>query len=329
MLATDTGRRSDIDGYRAAMPTEHAYAAPDPPGSRGHLLDLYAPDEGADGSARPLVVWSSGSAFLSDDGKAGADAMAERFAEAGWVVAGVSVRSSGQAVFPAQVHDVKAAIRWLRAHATEHAIDPERLAIIGNSSGGWVASMAALTAGHDELEGLVGGHLTESSSVKAAVDLYGPTDFLQMDAHMSPASIDEFNAMVQTTDGHNDAASPESRLLGAPITTVPAACAAANPAAYASSSAPAMLIVHGQADQLVPHHQSELLYEALAAAGADVTFVSIPGNRHEHPYLADASHSYGRTVHTTRAADDPDIVALRDTGPTWVVVEGFLRRALD
>lgn len=328
MLATDARQRSSADGYGATMPTEHAYAAPDPPGSRGHLLDLYQPDAPADGRGRPLVVWSSGSAFLSDDGKAGALAMAEAMTRAGWVVAGVSVRSSGQAVFPAQVHDVKAAIRWLRAHAAEHAIDPGRIAIIGNSSGGWVASMAALTAGHDELEGLVGGHLTESSSVHAAVDLYGPTDFLQMDAHMSPASMDEFNAMVQTTDGHNDAASPESRLLGAPITTVPAACAAANPAAYASSSAPSMLIVHGQADQLVPHHQSEVLYDALVAAAADVTFVSIPGNRHEHPYLVDASRADGRIVHTTRAADDVDIVALRDVGPTWAVVEAFLRRAL-
>ena len=310
------------------MPTELAYADPEPDDSRGHLLDLYLPDAPDTQRGRPLLIWTSGSAWLSDDGKAGAEEAAAHFTAAGWVVAGVSVRSSTQAHFPAQVHDVKAAIRWLRANADEYGIDSERIAIMGNSSGGWMASMAALTSHDHVFEGDVGDLLEWTSPVQAAVDLYGPTDFLQMDAHMSPESMAEFNATLGITGGHDGARSPESLLLGAPIHTVHERCTEANPVTHADDEAPPMLIVHGQADQLVPHHQSELLYAALVAAGTDVTFVSIPANRHEHPYLTDAAASEGRVVQSTRPETDADVAALRDSGPTWAVVEAFLRRAV-
>jgi acetyl esterase/lipase len=276
----------------------------------------------------PVLIWSSGSAFLSDDGKMGAADAAAHFTAAGWVVAGVSVRSSTQAHFPAQLYDIKGAIRWLRAHAGEHGIDADRFAIMGNSSGGWLAAMAALTSGDHSVEGDVGDDFTMTTPVQAGVDLYGPTDFLQMDAHMTPESMVEFNGLLQITGGHDDAGSPESRLVGAPIRTVPHHCEAANPVRHASKEAPPLLIVHGQADPFVPHHQSELLYAALREAGGDVTFVSIPDNRHEHPYLDDPSRSAGRVVQSSRHDDDPDVVALRGSGPTWAVIEAFLRRAI-
>ncbi len=307
------------------MPFEIAYAPADPSDSRGHLLDLYLPELPV-AERVPLVIWSSGSAFYSDDGKAGAVDAAAYFNPIGWAVAGVSVRSSSQVRFPGQVHDIKAAVRWLRAHADEYGLDAGRFATMGDSSGGWMAMMAGLTAANAELEGDL-GVTGVSCAVQAVIDLYGPTDFLQMDAHMVPGALDEFNAMVNTTDGHADARSPESCLLGAPIHTVPELAAAANPVAYVSAAAPPTLIVHGGADQLVPHHQSELLYGALAAAGTDATFVSIPGNRHEKPYLADSRASVGRVVTSTRAAG-ADLSLLHDEGPTWAAVAAFLRHAL-
>ena len=302
-----------------------AYAPHGDGAGRGHLLDLYLPPEGFERPV-PLLIWSSGSAWLSDDGKAGAVEAATALTAEGWAVAGVSVRSSSQARFPAQVHDVKAAIRWLRVNAGHHGLDPDRFAAMGNSSGGWIASMAALTAGHAELEGELGnGDL--ASAVQAAVDLYGPTDFAQMDGHMIDPSFAELNTVGGTTDGHGDARSPESRLLGAAIGTVPHLVAAANPASYVTAGAPPMLIVHGAADPLVPHHQSELLYAALAEAGADATFVSVPGAGHAHPYLIDPAASASRVVSSTRQSG-PDLDLLRTTGPTWTAILAFLDGAL-
>src|ERR1043166_9260451 len=103
------------------------YAPAEPPESAGPLLGLSLPDRRGE-VLLPLVIWSGGSGWMRDDGKDGAVAVAERFASRGFAVAGVSVRSSAQATFPAQVHDVKAAIRWLRQHAGEHGLDPDRFA---------------------------------------------------------------------------------------------------------------------------------------------------------------------------------------------------------
>ncbi len=310
------------------MPIEHAYAPADPDAGRGHLLDVFLPTGSGPTILRPVVIWTNGSAFLSDDGKVGAAPAAEYFNAQGWIVVGVSVRSSLQATFPAQVHDVKAAIRWLRAHADEFAIDVTRIAIMGNSSGGWVSAMAGLTASNAELDGSVGEHLDQNCSVQAVVDLYGPTDFLAMDAHMTPDATAAFNAMLKTTDGHNDPKSPESLLLGAPIQTVPEECAASYPGTYAHVDAPATLIVHGQDDPLVPHHQSESLFQALWDAGADATFVSIPNLGHEHPFVDDPTRSADRSVTTTRPIDDRVVALLREQGPTWAAIHAFLADAM-
>jgi acetyl esterase/lipase len=156
-----------------------AYAPASPEGSEGHLLDLYLPEgEGP----FPLVLWSGGSAWMAENGRRSAGWVAEQLNPAGYAVAGVSIRSSGNAPFPAQLHDIKAAIRWLRASAAEHRLDPGRVAVMGDSSGGWTAAMAALTGDVPELEGEVGAR-EGSSAVRAAVAFYPPTDFLQMDPH--------------------------------------------------------------------------------------------------------------------------------------------------
>lgn len=304
----------------ARLLADIAYAPPEPEESAGHLLDLYLPSSNG-GRLWPVVIWSSGSGFLRDDGKHGAAAIADSFTRAGYAVAGVSVRSSAQAIFPAQVHDVKAAIRWLRAHASEHRIDPGRFAIMGNSSGGWVAAMAALTAGVDGLEGEVGVK-DLSSSVQAAVDFYGPTDFLQMDAHMVDGGA-AFRQYLGLESNHVDPKSPESLLLGAPIETIPELVARANPATYAGSAHPPMLILHGQDDLFVPHHQSELLYSALEQRDNEATFVSIPGVAHEHPYVTDKSRAAGYTVRSTRGGFGTNMPP-----PTWETIEQFIADAL-
>jgi acetyl esterase/lipase len=300
-----------------------AYAPAEPAGSRGHLLDLYLPAE-PDERPRPLVIWSSGSGFMADNGKDGAAWMAGFFNARGWAVAGVSVRSSSQATFPAQVHDVKAAIRWLRAHAAEHGIDPRRFAIMGNSSGGWLASMVALTGDVRALEGEIGVRGV-SSSVQVAVDLYGPTDFLQMDAHMVDRPF--FNARFGLQDCHDDPLSPESRLMGCAIRSCPEAVRAADPTTYVTRGAPPMMILHGQADLYVPHHQSELLYAALRERCNTAVFFSIPGVGHEHPYVTDPGRAEGHTVRWTEGCRER--VTAGEPEPTWETIERFIRHAVD
>jgi acetyl esterase/lipase len=267
----------------------------------------------------PLVVWSSGSGWMRDDGKHGAADVAPFFTSLGYAVAGVSVRSSSQAIFPAQVHDVKAAIRWLRARAGEYGFDPDRFAIMGDSSGGWAATMAALTGDLPELEGEVGvDHV--SSRVQVAVDFYGPTDFLQMDAH-TPGGCEEFRSFLGIAGCHDDPGSPESLLVGGPIETRLDECARANPITYVGPEAPPMMILHGRDDPFVPHHQSELLYAALVESEAEAVFYSIPDVGHERPYVTDPRRAAGYTVYSTRGSEDhPD--------PTWETVERFIARAL-
>ena len=292
------------------------YAPADPPGSNGHRLDLYLPQDGAD-RPWPVLVVCGGSAWLDDGGSYYAAELAPWFTGAGFAVAGVSTRSSAQASFPAQVHDVKAAIRWLRAHAGEHGLDPDRVATMGDSSGGWTAVMAGLAG--DGLEGDV-GIAGPSSRVQAVVDLYGPTDFLQMDAHMAPGACTAFNAMLGLTDCHDDPASPESRLMGFPIRSRPDDVRAADPRTHVRPDAPPFLIAHGRDDALVPHHQSELLYAALAAAGAEATFYSVPGTGHDKGIVSPGVPE--PEVRTTRPAGAPG------PRPTLDTIERFLREAL-
>ena len=299
--------------------TDIPYAGAEPAESRGHLLDLYVPDGRG---KRPLLIATGGSAWLGDNGKEFAAELADHFTAAGYVVAGVSVRSSAQARFPAQVHDIKAAIRWLRAHAREYRIDPARVAVIGDSSGGWTATMAGVTGNVRQLEGDVGVR-HGSSRVQAVVDLYGPTDFARMDAAMLPGACDFFNDLMGLTDCHNDVGSPESRLVGCAIQTCPDRVQAANPIRYVSRDDPPFLIAHGQQDRLVPPNQSELLYPALRRACVPATFFSVPGVGHSRDIL-----SPGNAESVVRAATHCRTVSSRATRPTLDTITDFLGRAL-
>jgi acetyl esterase/lipase len=232
--------------------------------SGGHprqKLDLYLPP--ASGPL-PLVVFIHGGAFRVGDK---ADRPPIELVAAGYAVAAINYRLSQHAPFPAQIEDCKAAVRWLRAHSAKYGLDADRFAAYGPSAGGHLAAMLG-TTGHVRAFD-VGEHLDVSSHVQAVVDLFGPTDFLQMDAHRLP------NGMV-----HDAADSPESQLVGGPIQEHPERVARANPVTYVAADAPPFLIVHGDQDPLVPHHQSELLAKALKKAGASVTFYTVEGGSH-------------------------------------------------
>ncbi|MFF4056160.1 prolyl oligopeptidase family serine peptidase [Streptomyces sp. NPDC001668] len=300
-----------------------AYAPAQPSGTQGHLLDLYVPRSDR---PLPLVIFTSGSGWLADSGRTGADKVAAQLNPHGYAVAGVAIRSSGQARFPAQLYDIKGAIRWLRAHATTYRLDPDRVAIMGDSSGGWTTAMAAVTGDVPALEGDV-GPLGPSSAVQAAVPFYPPTDFLQMDAHM-PDDCKAFNAAFGLTNCHSDARSPESRLLGCTITACPAKVAAANPLTYTGNRpTPPFLVLHGEQDTIVPYHQSRLLYDKLATSGNDVRLISFPkaGHGTDFAMLSDDATREGAYEETAR---NGQATSPRPVTPTWQTVISFLDQSL-
>jgi acetyl esterase/lipase len=253
---------------------------------------------------------------MADNGKSGADAIASVFNPRGYAVAGVSVRSSSQARFPAQVHDIKAAIRWLRANAAQYQLDTTRFAIMGNSSGGWVANMAGVTGGVSALEGTI-GTTGFSSAVQASVPFFGPTDFLQMNAQRPGG---------QGLD-HNSPNSPESLLVGCAIQTCPATVAQANPITYVDQNDPPMMLLHGQADPLVPHGQSQILYSALRDRCRDAQFFSVPGAGHSMSEVMSASRFGTQTVYTARNCQQT--ITTGTPNPTWDTIDAFLRRVLN
>jgi acetyl esterase/lipase len=291
-------------------------------GSPGTALDVYVPDFPGDAKL-PLLIWTNGCAWFFACGRSGTQGIAEEFNPRGYAVAGVAVSGSGFGAtpFPRQLHDIRAAIRWLRQHAADYDLDPERFAIMGFSSGGWTSVIAGTTsdeaalAGEPDTNGLSAG---VSSAVQAAVGFSSPTDFLQMD------QWHEDHPEVPDVIEHDAASSPESLLVGCQIQTCPAAVRAANPITYVEGSdEAATLLLHGFMDALVPHGQSELLYQALAAAGNEVMFISVDEAGHSPQQIRDGQEF--TVYHTNRGGPE----TIKDTpAPTWATIEQFIHLAL-
>jgi acetyl esterase/lipase len=246
-------------------------------GYRPLRLDLYLPP--VTRKPAPVVVWIHGGAFMHGDRTAlppllEQEQLFTRLPLAGLAVASVDYRLSSEACFPAQLEDVQAAIRWLRARHDELTIDPGRVAVWGESAGGHLAALAGVagSAGPapDDVE-----FGEQPTTVAAVVDWYGPTDFAAMDRQAPDDSM-----MC-----HDDPDSPESRLLGAPVQERPDLVARADPCQRATADAPSFLIMHGTRDRWVPFGQSELLATRLRELGVAVDFRPIEGA--DHVFLDD------------------------------------------
>lgn len=230
-------------------------------GHQRQKLDLYLPKSE---KKLPIIIWIHGGAWLAG----GKDYFVPlEYLADGYAVASINYRLSQHAIFPAQIQDCKAAIRWLRANAQKYNLDPNCFGAWGPSAGGHLAVMLGTTGDVNTFD--VGEHLSVSSRIQAAVDYFGPTDFLQMDEHRTP------DGMI-----HNEPKSPESQLIGGDIRDNLEKVARANPITYVTKDDPPFLIVHGDSDPLVPHHQSELLEAALKKAGVPVSFHTVKGAGH-------------------------------------------------
>jgi len=238
-------------GAMAGEPKSATYA--NVAGTRVRYLDT-GPGAG------PAVVLIHGGAFMMGD-KGGEANNARALNAKGYVAASINYRLSGEAQFPAQVHDIKAAVRFIRANAATYRINPLKIGSWGASAGGNLSAMLGTTGGVAELEGAELGNASQSSRVLASVDWFGPINFSTMDAEAQALGF---------TINTNAATSPESRYLGAAVPSVPDLVAKANPASYITSDDAAFFIQAGSVDRNIPYTQSANFHAALVAAkGAD------------------------------------------------------------
>ncbi len=265
-------------------------------GFRPLKMTIYMPKQGS--GPYPLVVFVHGGGWrLDPEGSEGASGIAAvlQLVRRGYVVAVPAYRTSGEAKFPAQLLDVKAAIRYAKTHAATYHAEAGRVAVWGASAGGNLAALVATTCGVAQLEpaamapAMPGGPRmpfidpAADSCVRTAVDWFGPIDFSTLDAQ---AETDGQVGVV-----HGLAGSPESQYLGCAVAECSAErVQAADPIAYAGSRSAPTLIMHGLADRRVPWQQSQEFYDALQAHGVESRLVLVPDADHEFGGQSEERH---------------------------------------
>lgn len=240
-------------------------------GDEAQKLDLYLPVTPPE-KPLPLIVhihgggWRGGSKFPCP---------VAGMVLKGYAVASIEYRFSQKAVFPAQIQDCQAAIRWLRAHAGQHRFDKERVGVIGGSAGGHLSALVG-AAGGKKAFAPIGGHEDQSDRVQAVCDIYGPANFSSVMQHAAE------DKNVKNIFQFNSPADPYSSLIGARLDDT-AKAGAVSPVSYVSKDCPPYLILHGTHDALVPYAQSVELAAALKSRSVEVWLQTLPGSGHGGP----------------------------------------------
>jgi len=233
-------------------------------------LDLYRRDGM---SPLGLIVWVHGGAWRGGS-RENVDLV--RMTEFGWAVASVDYRLSGEARFPAQVHDIKAAIRFLRARAAQYGYPSDRFVISGSSAGGHLAALVGVSNGVRELEGHVGDNLQISSEVQAIVDLYGASNLTTILAQSTPHGLDVRKPALDL-------------LLGGQPDAVPELARLASPVFFVDALDPPLLLLHGDQDPQMPINQAHELQGAYEKCGRPVEFIVVHGSGHGGPAFTSES----------------------------------------
>ena len=220
-------------------------------------LDLHRPP----GENSPLIVYVHGGGWRAGSKK---DVPIVDLYDKGFAIASVEYRLSTQAVFPAQVHDIKAAIRFLRANAGLYHINASKTAIIGSSAGGHLAALVGVSNGNQELEGKVGEHLDQSSDVQVIVSYYGASNLETILSQSTPKGLEFRIPALKLLLGDTPDKKPEL----------------ASPVAHLDKNDPPLLLIHGDADPQMPPQQSQELAKAYESFGLPVTLIMLPGSLH-------------------------------------------------
>ncbi len=236
-------------------------------GTKAQMLDLYIPEQGA--APFPVIVWIHGGGWMQGNRFPAPGAWLSAH---GYAVAAISYRFSTEAIFPAQIHDCKGAIRWLRANASRYPLDGRRIGALGESAGGHLAALLGTSGGVEELEGDVGGNREQSSRVQAVCNCFGPADLTPLVSDADPYRTlhPQSRAFAKRTI---------EQLLGADGDWRTRA-KSASVATYITPDDPPFLIVHGDQDPLVPIEQSRALHAALHRAGVPVELLVMEGRGH-------------------------------------------------
>jgi len=252
---TAEAKVQNVSGARTLKDIEYAKVD-----NKSLLLDLYLPEK-AEGKL-PLVIWIHGGGWQAGN-KDGGPAVA--LVKQGYAIASINYRFSREAIFPAQIHDCKAAVRFLRAKAGEYNIDTGHIGVWGGSAGGHLVALLGVSGGEKALEGDE-GNLEQLSDVQAVCDWFGPADF----CHWTGVS----DAVASN--------GPVARLFGEPVSEKNELAVLASPIHHVEEGKkyPPFLIMHGDADKLVPLSQSIKFEEALKKAGCDVTLYVAKGAGH-------------------------------------------------
>ena len=241
-------------------------------GIEGHKMDIHVPDDGKE--SHKVIVLIYGSAWFSNNAKASAfQSYGKQLLDGGFAVVSINHRASTEAKFPAQINDVKAAIRYVRGNAAKYGFDTSFVGITGFSSGGHLSSLAGTTNGVKtkkfgkvkiDIEGSLGAYTKESSRVDAVVDFFGPIDVSRM----------------ERCETYKDDKSPEAVLLGCSPSKNPDLSKSLSPMSYIDKNDPKFLVIHGDADPVVPYCQSMFFAKALSDKGVLEDFIIVPNGNH-------------------------------------------------
>lgn len=223
--------------------------------SQRQKLDIYLPSEAK--APFPVILWMHPGGFNMGDKTWFVEDIEEMAMQRGYAIVSINYRLTPEAIFPAQIYDAKAAVRWIRANADAYKFNPQKVVAAGVSAGGYLAALLGTSAGVRELEDLSMGNESQPSHVNAVVDLYGPIDFLKKEEHLRKLGYEMGRCGMDM---------PEAQLIGCCIEDAPDKCRMASPMTYINSKCPPFYIQHGTADKNIPYLQSVELAEALKAA---------------------------------------------------------------
>jgi len=257
-----------------------AYASTSP----AQKLDIYFPE--GDGPF-PVILSIHGGAFKGGDKRDNQLTPMLEGLKRGYAIVSINYRLSQEAIFPAQIYDAKAAVRWIRANAKKYKFDPDKIAVWGGSAGGTLCALLGTSGNVKELEDLSLGNPSQSSCVQAVVDWFGPTDFLKMDEQLKESK-------VKNPQMHSIPDSPESELIGKNLADAPELVKKVNPETYITPDDPPFLIQHGLVDHLVPYQGSVNLASKLKAViGKEkVTLELFENNDHAGPAFTTVQNIY-------------------------------------
>ena len=265
-LAKGSGKRQQqrpkLEGYNVIQGI--SYAGTD---NARQSLDLALPVKRSRDKPLPVIAFIHGGGWRGGSKDGGLNRI-RGFLKSG-KYAGVSIgyRLSNETKWPAQIHDCKAAIRWIRANAKKHGLDGDRIAVHGTSAGGHLVAMLGTSAGVKAMDGSIGPYTALSTKVACVVDYFGPTNFLRMN---------DFKGRID----HDAAGSPESQLIGGPIQDNKRKTLTADPISYVSKEDSPFLIMHGTEDMAVAYNQSVILHSALKRADVPSALLTVTGGGH-------------------------------------------------